>query len=223
MQTKLLNDIVGEIIGQHSPGVLEILEGKKDVNEFFIARKMKLTINQVRNIFYKMSNFGLVSFTRKKDKRKGWYTYFWTLNTEKSLELLNKRIEKEIENLNHQLKNRETKRFYFCETCKTEVNEEHALLHDFICQECGIVYKLNEDKKVIENLQHKIERLGKQKADVAQELISIRDSIKKTRDRKGKRDEKKKAEEKRKKREKKARERKKEKKKQAQKGNKKKK
>ena len=172
---------------------------------------MKLTINQVRNIFYKLSNFGLVSFTRKKDKRKGWYTYFWTLNTEKSLELLGKRLEREIENLHFQLKNRETKRFYFCETCKTEVNEEHALLHDFTCQECGIVYKLNEDKKVIENLQHKIEKLEKQKAEVAQELVGIRESIKKTRDRKGKRDEKKKAEEKKKKREKRARERKKEK------------
>ena len=148
MQTKLLTEIVKEIAGIPAIGILDILEGKKDVNEFLIAKKLKLTINQARNIFYKLSNFGLVSFSRKKDKKKGWYTYFWTLNTIKTLELLEGRMNKEIENLKHQLKNRETKRFYICNTCKIEVGEENALIHNFTCSECGQIYELNENKKI---------------------------------------------------------------------------
>jgi len=192
MQTKLLNDIVSEIVGKEASNILDLLIGKKDVNEFLIAKKLKLTINQARNIFYKLSNFGLVSFTRKKDKRKGWYTYFWTLNTFRALELLEKRLKKEIEGLEQQLKSRETKRFYLCKTCKTEITEETALLHNFICQECGEVYELNEDKKILNDLRNKIVRLEKQRQDVFQELEKVREEESKRISRREKREQKKK-------------------------------
>ncbi len=174
MQIKLLNDIVMETAGKQAGEIVNLLFGKKDVNEFFVAKKLKLTINQVRNIFYKLSNFGLVGFTRKKDRRKGWYTYFWTLNTEKALELLEKRLEKEIENLKQQLKSRETKRFYICKTCKREVSEESALLHDFTCQECGEVYNLNEDSKILGDLKNEISKLEKYKLGLTGELEKVR-------------------------------------------------
>ena len=153
---------------------------------------MELTINQVRNILYKLSAEGLVSFTRKKDKRKGWYTYFWTLNTFRALELLEKRLKKEVESLNFQLKSRETKRFYLCETCRNEVSEETALLNNFTCQECGEVYKLNEDKKVFNELKNKIIRLERQRNIVLAEINSIKDSQMIKRKRADKRAEKKK-------------------------------
>lgn len=174
MQIKLLNDIVIETAGKQAGEIVNLLFGKRDVNEFLVAKKLKLTINQVRNIFYKLSNFGLVSFIRKKDRRKGWYTYFWTLNTEKALELLEKRLEKEIENLKQQLKSRETKRFYVCKTCKREVSEESALLHEFTCQECGEVYNLNEDQKIFGDLKNEISKLEKYKSGLTEELNKVK-------------------------------------------------
>ncbi len=174
MQIKLLNDIVIETAGKQAGDIVNLLFGKKDVNEFLVAKKLKLTINQVRNIFYKLSNFGLVSFIRKKDRRKGWYTYFWTLNTEKALELLEKKLDKEIENLKQQLKSRETKRFYVCKTCKREVSEESALLHDFTCQECGEVYSLNEDQKILSDLKNEISKIEKYKLGLTAELGKVR-------------------------------------------------
>jgi len=182
MQIKLLNEIVAEIVGKQASEILDLLFDKKDVNEFLIAKKMKLTINQVRNILYKLSNYNLVSFTRKKDKRKGWYTYFWTLNTEKSLELLSERLKKEMEGLQQQLKSREQKRFYLCNTCKTEVSEETALLHDFTCQECGEVYVLSDKKRVVENLTKDINRLERQRQSVLDELVKIKEEGAKKRD-----------------------------------------
>lgn len=199
MQTKLLNDIVSEIGGKEAGNILDLLIGKKDVNEFLIAKKLKLTINQARNIFYKLSNFGLVSFTRKKDRRKGWYTYFWTLNTYRALELLEKRLKKEIEGLEQQLKSRETKRFYLCKTCKTEITEETALLHNFICQECNSVYELNEDKKVLNDLRNKIARLEKQRQEVFQELEKVKGEEAQKISRREKREKKKKLKKRRKK------------------------
>lgn len=213
MQTKLLSEIIKEIAGVPAVGILDILNEKRDVNEFLIAKKLKLTINQTRNIFYKLSNFGLVSFTRKKDKRKGWYTYFWTLNTIKTLELLEERLNKEIENLRYHLKNRETKRFYFCTTCKVEVGEENALIHNFTCSECGQVYELSETKKIIEDIQNKTAKLERQKHDILEELTKLRGEESKKREKKQKRDNVKKAKERKVKREKAKKEREKEKKK----------
>lgn len=161
MQTKFLKNIVETIAGKPATEIVDLLIGKKDVNEFLIAKKLKLTINQTRNILYKLSDNGIVSFTRKKDKRKGWYIYFWTLNNLKCLELLEKKLSEEVMRLENQLKSRKTKRFYFCETCNVEIGEETALLNQFTCSECGEVYKLMESDKVIKELGNRTEKLHK--------------------------------------------------------------
>jgi len=91
---KLLKVIIEDLINKQSVEIIDLLAGKKNVNEFSIAKNLDLTINQTRNILYKLSDFGLVSFIRKKDKRKGWYIYFWTLNTHQALSLLDKKSNK---------------------------------------------------------------------------------------------------------------------------------
>lgn len=159
MQVNLLKNIIEEIAGKQAREIVDLLAGKKDVNEFLIAKKLKLTINQTRNILYKLSDSGLVSFIRKKDKRKGWYIYFWTLDSLKSLDFLEKKLLEQIEQLKNQLRNRKTKRFYFCKTCNVEVGEETALLNHFTCNECGEVYSLAENSKIIEELGAKIRKL----------------------------------------------------------------
>ena len=159
MQVKLLKSIVADIAGKQAVEIVDLLVEKKDVNEFLIAKKLKLTINQTRNILYKLSDAGLVSFTRKKDKRKGWYIYFWTLSSLKSLELLESKFLHEIKDLENQLKSRKTKRFYFCKTCNFEVSEETALLNEFTCQECGEIYVLAENEKIIKDLTSQISKI----------------------------------------------------------------
>ena len=161
MQTKLLKSIVSDIAGKQAVEIVDLLAGKKDVNEFLIAKKLKLTINQTRNILYKLADAGLVSFIRKKDKRKGWYIYFWTLNSLKSLELLENRFLAEIARLENLLKNRQTRRFYVCNTCNVEVGEETALINEFICQECGEVYNLATNENIIKELEGNISRIKK--------------------------------------------------------------
>lgn len=192
MQTKLLTDIISDIVGKQGSEILDLLNGKKDVNEFLIAKKLKITINQVRNILYKLSNYSLVTFTRKKDKKKGWYTYFWTLDNEKALELLEKKLSTEIANLEHKLKSKKEKRFYACKTCKTEISEETALLHNFTCGECGEVYELLDDKKIITDLENNISKLENERKSVFEELQKIKDTKGQKRIRASKREERKK-------------------------------
>jgi transcription factor E len=195
MQVNLLERVVSDVTGKAASGIVKSLYDKKNVNEFLIAKKLQLTINQTRNLLYKLSDAGLVSFTRKKDKRKGWYTYFWTLDVEKSLLFLRESLRKEIEQLNNSLKNRESKRFYICKSCGIEVNEETALLNNFSCKECGVVYELASNEKVINDLKQKITRLNKDLDIINQEVSVIQKESAKKRERKDALEKKKKAQE----------------------------
>jgi len=174
LQIKLLNDLVEEMAGEDTGRIVEILFGKKNVNEFLIAKKMELTINQVRNILYKLSADNLVSFVRKKDKRKGWYIYYWTLNREKCLEKLEGSLQKKIAGFEGVLKSRETKRFYICSSCDIEVGEEKALEHGFSCEECADIYELSDNSRPIREAKTWITRTRRNLVLIEKELEVVR-------------------------------------------------
>ncbi len=174
-----LKAVFRRIAGKSAEDLIEILYDKENVNEFKIAEKLKKNINEVRNILYKLSSFNVITSTRKKDKRKGWYTYFWTLNVEKALDTLLKLKEQEMFNLEHILKSRSFKQFYFCESDNIEMSEETALHHSFLCPECSqLLTPVNEEKKIkemtsridasrkeIEELREKVNKLKKERMD----------------------------------------------------------
>ncbi|MAH45710.1 hypothetical protein CMI37_07760 [Candidatus Pacearchaeota archaeon] len=175
MQIKLLHNLVEELAGVDTGRIVDILFNKKDVNEFLIAKKMELTINQVRNILYKLSADGLVTFIRKKDKRKGWYIYYWTLKTEKCLVKLEQSLISKIADLESLLESRETKRFYVCKACDIEVSEETALENGFTCEECAEVYALQDNAQSIKETKAQILRRERELKLINEELGSLRE------------------------------------------------
>ncbi len=203
---KLLKKIVKEFVIIDPDKLVDILFKKKNVNEFNIAKKLSLTINQTRNILYKLGDDGLVSFIRKKDNKKGgWYTYFWTLETKKGLEKYKEKIHQEIQEQYKQLKIREIEKYYFCKNCNLEFNEENALLNNYTCPECGETLEIKEQTEIINRINLDIKKLEDNLNNIQQELDLINAKDKKTKDKKIKEEIKLKALEKEKK--KKARER----------------
>ncbi len=200
MQINLLKHLVEKVAGLGAVPIVEILDGKRDVNEFLIAKKMDMTINQVRNVLYKLSAEGLVSFIRKKDKRKGWYIYFWTLDPQKCLIKIEADIIQEIQALKELLQARETKRFYTCKACNIELNEEKALEHDFSCEECAELYELADSSAIIKDFTNKISRKERDLTNIKSELAIIEESEGKKRVAKQKKRDKEEKEEKEKKR-----------------------
>ena len=171
MLKNLLKEVISFVAGKQAEDIVDLLDTHKYVNEFVIAKKLNLTINQARNILYKISDYGLVSSTRKKDKRKGWYTYFWKIEILKSLEFLRENLLKKIENTEHQIKSRETKRFYACPRCHIELSEENALINNFTCNECGSVLTLKDNSKLIRDLRKNKEKLQKDLKIVEEEVM----------------------------------------------------
>jgi transcription factor E len=182
------------IVGKQAEGIVDLLEGKKHVNEFIIAKKLDLTINQTRNVLYKISDHGLVSSIRKKDKKKGWYTYFWKIETLKCLEFLKEDVEKRINQLKNQVKNRETKIFYICERCNIEMNEETAMLNEFSCPECGDVFTTKDSEKLLKEMKKQLERLEEKLSEINEEIDKEQSKLDKAKEKIIKKEEKEKAE-----------------------------
>lgn len=171
MQIKLLKDIVISVAGPNASKIVDLLYGKKNVNEFLISKKLKLTINQTRNILYKLADEGLVSFVRKKDAKKGgWYTYFWTLNSGKSLSRFKENLMKLIAEANLQLESKRKSRFYHCPNCSLDFEEENALLNNYTCPECGEAMQLKDNKEFVQDLEKNVEKLNSVLAEIDKEL-----------------------------------------------------
>ncbi|RMD65768.1 hypothetical protein D6817_05465 [Candidatus Pacearchaeota archaeon] len=157
--------------GPNAEKLIDILFKKKNVNEKTIAAKMGLTINEVRNLLYKLAAQHVVSFTRKKDKRRGgWYIYFWTIEERKSMEAYADMLRQELKKIDDNISKKKSDSHYHCDNCYLEFNEEGALLHDYTCPECGEVLQLKDVSKDIAKLEKEREQVKGEIALVEEEI-----------------------------------------------------
>ncbi len=179
MSQDFLKEAVSFAVGKQSEQISDILSNTKYINEFTIAKKLDITINQTRNILYKLSDFGLVSYMRKKDKKKGWFTYFWTLEAVKVLEFLKNITKKNIDQIEHQIKSRETKSFYVCQKCNIEFTEENALFHDFLCIECGQLLIMVDSSKILKDLKKSLNKFKDESSAIDEQILKEKEKLEK--------------------------------------------
>lgn len=173
----LLKELVIRISGKGAEPIVDVLFEKKKVNEFKIAEKLEITINQARNILYRLSDAGIMSSIKKKDKKKGWYTYFWTLEIFKALKVLEKIKWQEIAILQNLLKSRKLRTFYFCQADNIEMSEETALHHKFLCPECGQLLQPTPKEKKIKEISLRIEATHKALAAIGEQLEKFKPKV----------------------------------------------
>jgi transcription initiation factor TFIIE subunit alpha len=171
LPNKFIEDLVKEIIGDEAVKLVDLIKGKKNVSEFKIADKLKITVNQVRNILYGLNSRSLVTFTRKKDKKKGWYIYYWTFDEKKARDVIIEIKEKRIQQLNKLLEKETSSIYYICPNDDTRMNAETALEHQFKCHECGQI--LIQDNNVV-----KIDKIRQEINNLEEELKIIRPIVK---------------------------------------------
>ena len=188
MQKEFIKTAIISIAGKQAEDVVDYIDDKKYINEFLIAKKLGITVNQLRNILYKLSDEGIVSSIRKKDKRKGWYTYFWKIEVLKMLDFLKKSLEKMIYQINNQIKSREMKNFYMCERCSIEFSEENALLQNFTCSECGEVFVMKDNTRLLKELSKNLDKKEKRLQIIEEEVLKEKEKLEKKRVREVKKD-----------------------------------
>ena len=156
---KQIEEMISDIAGPEGLPVYKALKDKENVNEFLIAEKLHLTINQIRNILYKFDAHNLVASTRKKDRKKGWYIYFWTFLGERAGQVYVSLKRNRMKHLQVRLEREKAHEFYLCVNRCTRVSVEAAMENQFMCVECGQLMGPEDNTKTINRIQKEIEDL----------------------------------------------------------------
>jgi len=163
---KEIEDMLMAIGGQEALDVFKLLNGKKDVSEFVLADKLKLTINQIRTILYKFEKYNLITSIRKKDNTKGWYVYYFTFEEGKAFDAIRQYKVKELEKLKIQLERESTHQFFSCPKKCTRLTFEAAMEHQFQCLECGQIMNPEDNSKIINKMKNDIEAMEKELVEI---------------------------------------------------------
>jgi len=162
LTSKLIEEAVAETAGEDVVPLVKLLKNKKNVSEFKLADSVKQEVNIVRNMLYRLYNANLVSFIRKKDKKKGWYIYYWTFETRKVKYLLQKIKKKRLQRLKSRLEREKQGQFYTCPNQCVRLDFDQSTNFEFKCPECGEIIQQEDNAEKIKKIEKEIKELEKE-------------------------------------------------------------
>ncbi|MBW2973292.1 hypothetical protein KY346_02785 [Candidatus Woesearchaeota archaeon] len=160
--SKLLEEVASRVAGEDVIPVVRALKNRKDVSEFTLASETKMEINLVRNMLYRLYNANLVTSIKKKDKKKGWYIYYWTLNIPRVRQLARNLMKERSAQLKERLAREKSSHFYMCPTQCIRLNFEQATDFEFKCPECGALLHEDDNTKKIKDIEKELKYLTKE-------------------------------------------------------------
>ena len=162
LTTKIIENAIIDVAGDDVLPLVKYLKTKKNVSEFKLAEAIKKEINATRNMLYRLYENNLVSFIRKKDKKKGWYIYYWTFNLKRVKDLIKIIKKKKLIRLNERVEREKSSNFFLCPNLCIRLNFEQATEFEFKCPECGTLMDQEENKEKITELEKEITELEKE-------------------------------------------------------------
>ena len=162
LSTEQIDDIVIEVAGMDVIPLVRYLRNKENVSEFVLADKIKQEINITRNMLYRLYDNNLVTFIRKKDKKKGWYIYYWTFNESRAKDLIKEIKLRKLERLKAKLERENSTQFYICKETNTRMDFPTALDYEFKCPESGLLLEAEDNTQKIKHLEAAIQNLEKE-------------------------------------------------------------
>ncbi|PIN75903.1 hypothetical protein COV18_01850 [Candidatus Woesearchaeota archaeon CG10_big_fil_rev_8_21_14_0_10_37_12] len=174
LTAKLIEELVSELAGQDVVPLVEALRNKSNVSELKLAEQLKREINTIRNMLYRLYEHNLVSFTRKKDKKKGWYIYYWTLNSNRVKDLIAEVKKQKIHRLQERLDREQQTQFYSCSEKCVRLDFEESHDHGFKCPECGTLLDVENNKHIVERLAKTISEMQKELDELQKEEVPVK-------------------------------------------------
>jgi transcription initiation factor TFIIE subunit alpha len=162
LSPKAVESVIRELIGDDAIPLIEILKEQSKVSEFQISTKSKIAVDVIRNQLYRLYNHNLVTFIRKKDKKKGWYIYYWSLNSNRIKYLVTDLKRKKLTNLYERLSREEKTHFFSCKNSCIRVDFEQATNFEYRCPECGELLIQEDNVSKMEDIRKEIKELEKE-------------------------------------------------------------
>ena len=161
-KTDLQTEVVKELAGEDVIKLVKVLKNKKNVSEFKLADLIRQEINVTRNMLYRLYDHHLVTFVRKKDKKKGWYIYYWTFNPKRIKELAKKIKVAKLERIKERIEREKSTNFFMCANKCIRLDFDQATEFEYKCPECGEILQQEDNTRTIEELGKTIVQLEKE-------------------------------------------------------------
>jgi len=136
-----------------------LLENGENISEFLIAEKLEVPINGIRKTLYILQENNLVTSMRKKDKKKGWYIYYWTFDTIQAGTLITRMKSERIKNLKRRLDIEQNSNYLTCSRKCMRLTFERALENNFACPECNDILKEVDNAVKVDSIRKELEFL----------------------------------------------------------------
>jgi len=117
-------------------------------------------LNNVRKVLYKLYDHGLVSCTRVRDEKTGWFIFYWRLQPDQLDAFIRSRKRRALDKLKQRLEFERGHTFFVCKTdTDVRVTFEEAMESSFKCGKCGKQVQSVENADEVVILESKIQRL----------------------------------------------------------------
>ncbi len=186
LNQKKIEEVILAVLGEGGLALLKELHGKENISEFDLATRTKKDIKVIRKMLYLLYNNNLVGFTRKKDKIKGWYIYYWTLLPESFMFYYLKKRREALLDLKKRLGEGQRELFYSCKSNCTKLNFDQAIDFEFRCPECGELVNQDEGeekdvlKKKIADIEEELASAGKEERKIIKsKAVKVKKLVKK--------------------------------------------
>ena len=159
LSNKIIEATIVDVAGEDVLPLVKFLGNKKNISEFKIADSIKKEINQTRNMLYRLHEANLVSFIRKKDKKKGWYIYYWTFRPKMIRHLIVTLRKENLAKLKDRLAREKSSHFFICQNKCIRLDFDQAMNFEFKCPECGEIMNQEDNLENIRLIEEEIKNI----------------------------------------------------------------
>lgn len=120
----------------------------------------EVRLNTVRKVLYKLYDHGLVSCTRVRDEKTGWFIFYWRLQPDQLDAFIRSRKRRALDKLKQRLDYERNHTFFVCQTDQdVRITFEEAMETSFKCAKCGNQLQSIENADIVEVLETKMQQL----------------------------------------------------------------
>lgn len=161
-----LAEVVTDVVGEDAVKITDYLFDKEKISEFVIAEEVGYEIHKARYLLYKMLENNMASFIRKKDRIKGWYICYWTLNPQQAIKMQKKVLDQKIEKLKNRLDREESNQFYMCQSACVRLDFDSAVENEYKCPECAQLLNVQDNERTVQYIKQQIRELERSKPEI---------------------------------------------------------
>ena len=146
--------------GEEAVTVVKSLRKLGEGTDETITNDCAVRLNTVRKVLYKLYDHGLVSCTRVRDEKTGWFIFYWRLQPDQLDAFIRSRKKRTLDKLKQRLDYERNHTFFVCKTdSEIRVTFEEGMESSFKCGKCGNQLESIENAQEVTVLENKIERL----------------------------------------------------------------